>query len=148
MKESYRSFKAWEEAIDLSLLVHSLIESLPSDERSALATSLNAAAVNIPTSIALNLIHMQVADIRDLVSLQTQLELVDRIYPALDTAEVAETGQALLNRLQDPARFRETIPHNSSELASDDEVDESEPEEALEAESDQPVRPTHVDIQS
>lgn len=141
MKESYRQFKAWEEAISLSLLVHSLIEALPSEEQSALATSLNAAAVNIPTIIALNLTQMQVPEIRDVVSLQTQLELIDRIYPALDTAEVAEAARTLLGRLQEPARFRETLAHEPQ-----DEVEEADEDMAEEIEG--AAKTTKVDIES
>ncbi len=130
MSETYRDYCAWEEAIVLSQKVHELIEALPADERSALAASLNSAAVNIPTTVALNLVQQQPANIRDVVSLQTQIELVDRIYPALDTGEVAKAANELLTRLQNPTTFRQIIPQPEqveSPVESTDEPVEGEP---------------------
>lgn len=130
----------------LSQKVHGLIESLPDSESSALASSLNVAAVNLPTSIALSIVQQQPANIRDLVSLQTQLELVDRIYPALDTAEVAQSASVLLARLQDPAAFRQTIPKpEPTPLA----IEDSSAEQPLELASAPKVPPANqIDLQS
>jgi hypothetical protein len=149
MKEAYRTFRAWEEAITLSQQVHGLIESLPSDEQSALAMSLNSAAVNIPTTIAINLIHMQIPDIRDLVALQTQLELIDRIYPALDTAEVADAASLLLARLLEPARFREAIARSQNVDENDESNETSTVEsDADDQDSDMPIQPTRIEVES
>ncbi len=135
----------------MSQLVHGLIEALPTDEQSALAVSLNAAVVNVPTTVALNLIQNQEADIRDILALQTQLELIERIYPALDTAGATESASSLFARLRTPDQFRELIPLPPRP----DDPDQSEAEdesdllpEVPEAEDTEPAESTHVDVQS
>lgn len=150
--EVYRTYRAWEEAIALGLQVHSLIESLPAEERSVLAVSLNAAIVRIPSMIALNLMSNQPADITEVISLQNQIELVNRIYPALDAADIEQSASQLLTRMQDESRFRETIPvpeppqppavQAEPDVATAEEPEEDESEGAAEA-----SQPTTVRIQ-
>lgn len=167
MKEAYRNFKVWEEAINLSLQVHGLIESLPAGEKSALAVSLNAAAINIPTTIAVNLIQMDSPNIHEVIGLQTQLEIIERIYPALDSADVTEAASTLLARLQDPLNFRELLPQPEQPIApaeiteglieseyvnisTDPDAESIEADIAADNEDNikEPTQPTHVEIQS
>lgn len=147
MKEEYRQYHSWEEAIKLSQQVHGLIESLPSDESSALAASLNAAAVSVPANVALNIMLGQPADIRYIVELQTQIELVNRIYPALDTASVERAASQLLERLQSVERFREMVAAKPEPTPEPEAEDEPEAEAAAE-EEDKPAHSTKIDVQA
>ncbi len=126
--EQYRNYRVWEEALSLSQRIHGLAESLPSNEQSALAVSLNASMVNIPTIIALNLLQDQPADLSAVVGLQTQLELINRVYPALDTAELERAASALLIRLQDGGQFKEALPQPQppAQPEADEDVEDDE----------------------
>lgn len=140
----------------LSVQVHNLVESLPEDERSALAASLSETAVRIPTSVAMDLIKGESAEVKAIVSLLTQIELVDRIYPALDTAEVQTAAQNLLVRLQDEGQFKAMIaqapaPATVDEEADDKDLDEDsendEEDEDSEDNDDEVSEPTVVHVQ-
>lgn len=137
MIDNYRIYLAWKEAIDLSKRVHGLIESLPSDEQSGLAASLNTVSVAIPTQIALDIMHQRPADLTGVVGLQTQIELINQIYPALDTAEVEHAAANLLTRLQQPDRFNETPPalviETTDEPDTTDDTDDSDTSDASDA---------------
>lgn len=132
----YRKHQAWEEAIKLSMQVHSLIESLPTGEQSALAVSLNHSVVSVPTSVAMDLLQEKPANIESVISLQNQIELVNRIYPALESIDVERGASELLARLQDESRWRELIPEPATASVPTDDEDEEvhavEPTESVE----------------
>ena len=123
--QDYRKYLIWEEAIVLATQVHNLIDSLPESERSSLAVSLNEAAVSLATSISISLAMSQPPVVTKAIALLTQLEMVNRIYPALDTAEVDAQAAKLLAKLEHEDQFRELKPQNLSK--SDDTLEEDEP---------------------
>ncbi|MFI5240742.1 MAG: four helix bundle protein [Candidatus Saccharimonadia bacterium] len=125
MMQDYRKYLVWEEAIVLATQVHNLIDSLPESERSALAVSLNDAAVSLATSISISLSMSQPPVATKAIALLTQLEMVDRIYPALDTAEVDAAAAKLLAKLEHDEQFRELKPLNLS--THSDSPEDSEP---------------------
>lgn len=96
----YQQHPAWQQALDLSLDINQLGEDLPANEQ--LALELMASAIEIPTMVAEDLLSGHKPRLGGVLRLQTRLELVTRIYPALDTARVERTLNKLIDLLQSP----------------------------------------------
>lgn len=96
----YQQHPAWQQAMDLSLALNELGESLPANEQ--LALELMASAIEIPTMVAEDLLSGHKARLGGVLRLQTRLELIDRIYPALDSSRVVRRLDRLMETLQSP----------------------------------------------
>lgn len=96
----YQKHPAWKQAMDVSLDINQLGEALPANEQ--LAMELMSSAIEIPTMVAEDLLSGHKARLGGVLRLQTRLELVERIYPALDTGRVERVLNDLIETLQSP----------------------------------------------
>ena len=103
-----------------------LSEELPAHADRGLVMALQSSMLDIPTTIADDLINStktrQVAYLR----LESALELIERVYPALDTAESKAKLDELIERTESSA-FAETIraplPDPADEDSDEDDVE-------------------------
>lgn len=154
----YKQSYAWNEAIELAQSVFTLIESLP-ETAATLAQQLATSAVEVPAKVAKNLVKQEEAKLGPALALATEVELVGRIYPALDISDVDKKLTALMDRLQAPS-FTELKPAapvkaEVEEAESDEEADEPDNEEPEsvdeeveeEEEAEPEVEATHINVQ-
>ena len=142
----YKQSYAWSEAMELSQGVLGLVETLP-ETAGNLAYQLTSLAVKVPGCVAKCLIQNEEPKLGVALRLATAVELVDRVYPALDTGSVQTQVAALLDRMQSPS-FTELKPATPAPVATE----ESEPEEVAEPEAEadeeeEHVEPTNVKVQ-
>lgn len=129
----YRDTYSWRAAIELGSPLTLLTEELPSQENSGLITALQSLMVDLPSAIASDLIGGTATRQTVYVRLQSVLELIERVYPALDTAESKAKLDELIARTESPD-FAEVHVDPTPETQNDDEVGESvETSEAPEA---------------
>jgi hypothetical protein len=104
----FRTAYSWQEAIDLGPSLVRLSEELPALEQMGLSWQLQQVMVDLPTAIAVDLME-DGSNTRRVVALKllAALELIDKIYPALDTSDVRTHVDALVARIQSE-RFAET----------------------------------------
>ncbi len=105
VKNSY----AWKEAIELSLDLIRICEEFSDGDHNVLLGHLKNAVVDIPASIASDIKYSRGANLEPVVKLATELELVHRVYPAVDTGSAPEKAQKLLERMESN-NFHEQIP--------------------------------------
>ena len=100
--QSFRDLEAWQRAMDLSVLVYSLSNKLPLDERFGLTSQVRRASVSVPSNIAEGhscgedgryIHHLHVAA-GSLGELSTQFELAVRLR-FLKEAEVEKLQQQI-----------------------------------------------------
>jgi hypothetical protein len=104
----FRTAYSWQEAIDLGPSLVRLSEELPALEQMGLAWQLQQVMVDLPAAIAVDLMEDGSNTRRAVaVKLMAALDLIDKIYPALDTAEVRSAVEALVERIKSE-RFSET----------------------------------------
>ena len=94
----YRNSLSWLAAIKLSKPLTLLIEELPSQEDHGLIMTIQALMVEVPAMIALDLLDN--SDLRrvSLFKLEAAIEVVDHVYPALDTLESRTAVETLIAR--------------------------------------------------
>ncbi len=136
----YRSSSSWLGAIELGPKLMNLAEELPASEEMGLSLQLRQVMVELPTAVAADLV--QGTDTRQVVAfrLLTTLELVDRVYPALDTAGLRADADSLVERLMSAEQFAagpEPVPAPSAPEPEPLDVPTLEP-------ADTPVLPTEV----
>jgi hypothetical protein len=104
----FRTAYSWQEAINLGPSLVRLAEELPGSEQMGLCWQVQQAMVDLPAAIALDLMEDN-SFTRRLVTLKllAALELIDKIYPALDTAGVRAEVDAVVERISSD-RFTET----------------------------------------
>jgi hypothetical protein len=127
--EQYRTYYSWQEAMQLSLLLYRQADDLPDEEQHLLASDLRRAAVEVPTQVAENLMSQQPASLSAIIKLQIIMELIGKVYPALDTADTEKAVNMLAGRLQDPNRFMEVLPQPVAPAPAADEDEEDEDDE-------------------
>ncbi len=132
----YRETYSWRAAIELGHPLTLLTEELPAQENSGLITALQSLMVDLPSAIAGDLISGTNARQTAYVRLQSVLELIERVYPALDTAESKTKLDELIARTESPA-FAEVHVAPTPESHNDNEeaeaVEPAEPAQAVEA---------------
>ena len=101
----YRSSRSWLGAIELGPKLMNLAEELPASEEMGLSLQLRQLMVKLPTTIGADLVMG--GDTRKTVGfrLQATLEMIERVYPALDTAGVRADADALVERLMSDEQF-------------------------------------------
>jgi hypothetical protein len=107
----YRDTLAWQGAIDLGPHIVKLAEELPEAEQTGLAQQLRQLMVELPGVIAMDLVDDGNVRLHVAVRLAAALELVERIYPALDTAAAREALDTLTMRLASDG-FTEKVTTN------------------------------------
>jgi hypothetical protein len=121
--KEYQNTHAWQQAIELSLQLQSLIEELPAEEKDSLIPLLRESMVNIPAKIAMALIHDSQPDMEAVLRLQTQLEIISRVYPAIEIGSQQDSLGELLERLSD-GTFQELVPEEPKPEPAADDSDE------------------------
>lgn len=93
----FRSAQSWQDAINLGPGLVRLAEELPASEQMGLAWQLQKAMVALPAAIAHDLMVDGDYTRREVaLKLIASMELIDKIYPALDTAGVRAQVDSLL----------------------------------------------------
>lgn len=157
-----KKFYVWQEAIALSKQLVRICEEFSDADRNALVQHLRQAVVEIPATVAADILQGRPATLEPAIRLATELELVHRIYPAIETGSAPEKLEGLLERMQSTS-FNAKEPEASDE--SEEEIGQpagptivqseaqvpqtSTPEEALRAvgvKTDQPKEPRSIDI--
>jgi hypothetical protein len=135
----YKQSYAWQEAIKLAQDVYTLIETLP-ETAQALSDQMAAVAAEVPAEIADCLLERKKASLTAVLKLDSLVELISRIYPALDTADVEHGTKQLLERLQSSHLTELVAPAVEPEVASEAAPDEDEDEDEAEPddEGDEP----------
>ncbi|HUD11018.1 MAG TPA: hypothetical protein VMS08_01285 [Candidatus Saccharimonadia bacterium] len=108
----FRTAYSWQEAIDLGPSLVRLVEELPGSEQMGLCWQLQQATVDLPAAIALDLME-DGSNTRRPVALKliAALELIEKIYPALDTADVRAEVESVIQRISSD-HFAETAASN------------------------------------
>jgi hypothetical protein len=105
---------AWQEAIELSKRLALVCEEFSDASTNVLVWHLREAIVEVPAGIAADLQAGRPATMTAAVKLATALELVRRIYPAIDAGEADERLDRLMQRMQSGA-FGEREPEPEPE---------------------------------
>ena len=96
---NYRQSDSWKAALDLAPKLVALAEDLPASEEMGLSYRLKKIMVELPSAAALD--QLRGTDSRQRVALQLMaiIDLVDRVYPALDTADTRAGAEKLAAQL-------------------------------------------------
>jgi hypothetical protein len=96
----FRDTYAWQGAIELGSHLARIADELPATEENGLARQLRKGMVELPATVANNVLRDQKeADLLPLLKLLAAVDLIDRVYPALDTADTREALEHLFDRL-------------------------------------------------
>lgn len=92
----FRSNTSWKHALELGPELMEIAEALPAGEELGLSLQLRQLMVELPASIAMDLSkgteHRHLAGFKLLAA----LELIDKVYPALDTANARAAADRLV----------------------------------------------------
>jgi hypothetical protein len=120
----YRNTHAWHEALDLAPLLVRVAEQLPDDEATGIAAEVRRLAIDVPAAVAARLTTEQVDAGIVVLRVVAALEVIERVYPALDTAAARAAADQLYARTT--TNISETLP---AEPPAHDEEAEAETEE-------------------
>jgi hypothetical protein len=95
----YRKSDSWKQAVELAPKLVALAEDLPASEEMGLSYRLKKIMVALPAAAAHDMLRG--TDKRQFLALQlvATIDLIDRVYPALDTASVRADAQSLADML-------------------------------------------------
>ena len=101
----YRTSSSWQGAINLGPELMRLAEELPASEEMGLSYQLRQVMIDLPAAVAGDLV--QNTETRHAVGfrLLATLELVDKVYPALDTVDMRKTAEELVERFMSTELF-------------------------------------------
>lgn len=102
---NYRQSDSWKAALDLAPKLVALAEDLPASEEMGLSYRLKKIMVELPSAAAHD--QLRGTDTRQRVALQLMaaIDLIDRVYPALDTADTRAGAEKLAARLLEDMAF-------------------------------------------
>jgi hypothetical protein len=106
----YRKTLSWQGSIDLGPMLMSLAETMPGSEEMGLSFQLRTLMVELPAAVAGDLLRGTETRHDAVFKLLTALELVDRVFPALDTAATRTAADRLAERLTGSAFQEELAP--------------------------------------
>lgn len=112
--EDVRKAYVWQEAVQLSCELVRICEDFSDADRNVLVWHLRQAIVDIPAGIAADLSLKREPSMEAVIKLDTELELVHRIYPAIDTGKAPEQLRSLMERMSAKG-FSETEPQEPGE---------------------------------
>jgi hypothetical protein len=95
----FRNDRTWQEAIALGPHLMELAEAMPATEELGLSWQLRKSMVRLPAAIAVDMHGEGSGRMAEYYRLVATLELIDRVYPALDTAGSRKAVEALGERL-------------------------------------------------
>ena len=96
----YRETLSWQAAVELGRPLTKLTEELPAQEDRGLIMALQSLMIELPAAIASDLIVGTSTRLGVIFRLQAALELIERVYPALDTAGPKTGLDALILRTE------------------------------------------------
>lgn len=102
----YRDTYSWTAAIELGRPLTILTEELPAQEDRGLIMAIQSLMIELPAAIASDLVTGSTSRLNVVFRLQAALELIERVYPALDTA-VPKVGLDALLKRTESASFAE-----------------------------------------
>jgi hypothetical protein len=112
--DDVRKSYAWQEAMALAVELVRVCEEFSDANNNVLVGHLRQAVVDIPSTIAADLKFGRNASMDPVIKLGTELELVHRIYPAIDTGEAPNMLARLIERMSSE-RFAEREPEESDD---------------------------------
>ncbi len=136
----YRETYSWQGAIELGPKLLRLAEELPASEDHGLAYVLRELVVELPAMIAEDLINATPARLLPMLKLTAALELIDRVYPALDALAATESADKLMGMISSD-KFDQKVaptPAPAPEL-SDTEITMTPAPEAPDVEAPEPA---------
>lgn len=96
----YKESHAWQSAMALAPALMELAEAMPATEELGLSWQLRQSMVELPAVIAEDLAHeAKEPRLLPVLKLVATLELIDKIYPALDTGKARTAADKLAERL-------------------------------------------------
>lgn len=106
----YRSQPLWKASIDLAPALARLADELPAAEANGLSHSLRSLMIALPAAIASDQITHDSE--RHLVALKliSTLELIERVYPALDTSDIRNSTDAVAEQVLADKTSRPALP--------------------------------------
>jgi len=114
--DDIRKAYAWQEALKLSKELTKICEEFSDADTNVLVWHLRSSVVDIPAGIAADLQAGRPATMEAVVKLVAALELVAKIYPAIETSGADEPLRQLLERMQsDGFSEREPEPEEAAE---------------------------------
>ena len=104
---SYRDLLVWQKAMDLVQGVYNMAKQLPDAEKYGLSSQLRRAVVSIPSNIAEGYKRNSTAEYSQfcgiaagsLAELETQIAVVARVYPDIDTKNLLEKSDEVQRML-------------------------------------------------
>lgn len=112
---------AWRESLELSKRLVQICEEFSDANSNVLVWHLRQAVVEIPATIAADLQGNRGATMEPIVKLVAELELVKKIYPAIETGDADEQVEKLMGRMQSDG-FGEREP---DEVPASEEAEEA-----------------------
>jgi hypothetical protein len=120
MEEVKRAY-AWKESLDLAKALVRVCEEFSDAERNVLVWHLRQAVVDIPAGVAADLAADRPANKEAIIKLATTIELVDKIYPAIEIGTVESKLQTLIERVE--GDFDEVEPVAETEANEPDDAE-------------------------
>ncbi|HUC87179.1 MAG TPA: hypothetical protein VMR75_02540 [Candidatus Saccharimonadales bacterium] len=115
---------AWREALELSKRLVQICEEFSDVDTNVLVWHLRNSVVDIPSTIAADLQASRWATMEPVVKLATVLELVRKIYPAIETSPAEDQLEKLMQRMQsEQFTEREPEPEESEESSEKDSAE-------------------------
>lgn len=106
----FRDTYVWREAIELSPYLVNLAEQLPASEEHGLSMQLRKIMVRLPASAAYDLGEGNSFSRKiEITRLTAILDIIDKVYPALDTAGARKALEKVVDRMGGP-NFGEQTP--------------------------------------
>lgn len=96
----FKETQAWQSAMALAPALMELAEAMPATEELGLSWQLRQMMVEIPATVAADIAQeSEKVTMLPILKLVATLELVDKIYPALDTAKARSASDKLTERI-------------------------------------------------
>lgn len=107
----FRDTFAWREAIEMGPDLIQLAEQLPASEEMGLAYGIRKVMVELPAAIAYDLLEgNSYSRKKPIARLAAMLDIIDKVYPALDTIEPRNKLEKLTDRVGSSESFGEQTP--------------------------------------
>jgi hypothetical protein len=107
----FRDTFAWREAVELGPDLVQLAEQLPASEEMGLAYRLRKVMVELPAAVAWDLLEENSHSRKQPIArLAAMLDIIDKVYPALDTIEPRKKLEKLADRVGSSDSFGEQTP--------------------------------------
>ncbi|HEY2004548.1 MAG TPA: hypothetical protein VGH44_05555 [Candidatus Saccharimonadia bacterium] len=95
----YKESANWQAAINIGPKLIALADDMPASEQMGLGMQLRQIMVDLPATVADDLLHGGNTRHLQALKLVAALELIDRVYPALDTASAKTAADKLTAQL-------------------------------------------------